>query len=169
MNVDYKKLGENEDILTFINEHWIVFLSPVSLYLVGNALGIFLAWLGIFSVGLYELTGLILSFIALLVLLVTQHWFFMALISLELSGWAVTSERIIDFSFLPYVRHDMLYINIRDINEIEKRQHGILRNILHYGDVEITLASSPKPILFRFFPFPGRFVDLVSRLQKGSR
>lgn len=169
MSVDYKKLGENEDILTFINEHWVVFLSPISLYVIGNALGIFLAWLGIFSLGLYEFTGLILTFIALFVLLLTQHWFFMALIALELSGWAVTSERIIDFSFLPYVKHDMLYINIRDINEIEKRQRGILRNILHYGDVEIILASSPKPILVRFLPFPGRFVDLVSRLQKGSR
>ncbi len=164
MNFDFKKLSENEAVVSVLGDHWVVFLSPFSLYFVGNALGVFLLML---SGNLEGLMSVIFCSLSMLVLLVTQHAFFIALISLELSTRALTSERVIDFSFLPYVRHDMSYINIRDIKEVEKKQRGILRNLLHYGDVEIVLTSSSKPILFRSLPYPGRFVDLVSRLKRG--
>lgn len=168
MDFDLKTLDEHEELLGFVNEHWIIFLMPIGMYLVGTTLGVFLAWLGFTYVGDYQAMSLVLAFIGLGVTLVVQHGFFMALLSLELSGWAITSQRVIDFTFLPYVRHDMMYLSIREINQIEKKQRGILKNLFHFGEVEILLSSSPKPLLFKYVPFPGRFVDLVSRLQKGS-
>lgn len=169
MKMNIQKLAENEELLTFFNEHWMIYMTPIFMYLVGTGLGLFLGWLGFVAVGLSSWIGMGIVLLSLLVLLVTQHWFYIALISLELSGWAVTGHRIIDFQFLPYVRHDMMYISIQDINEIEKKQHGLIKNFLHYGEVEITLASSPKPIVFKYLPYPGRFVDLVSRLKKEVR
>jgi hypothetical protein len=153
---------KDEKLIKLINEHWMILISPFSLYALGLALGGFLFWL---SDNLHDLAhpaAMVLAFVAYFVLLITHHWFFIYLLSLELSGWAITQKRIIEFQFLPYVRHDMIYINIDDVTESEKRQHGVLKNLFHYGEVELNLASSGETIEFRYVPYPGIFVEKIS-------
>lgn len=159
-------LTDEEHCLFFTDEHWIILLRPMLMYLVGTLLSGFLFWLGSGFIERSQNLGLLLVFVAFFNLLITQHSFFLYWISLNVSGWAVTTQRIIDFNFLPYIRHDMVYISIKDVTEIEKHQHGIIKNLLHFGEVELNMASSQKSMVFKWVPFPGRFVDLVSRLQK---
>lgn len=159
-------LTDEEHCLFFTDEHWMILLRPVLMYLVGTLLSGFLFWLGSGLIEESRNLGLVLVFVAFFNLLVTQHSLFLYWISLNVSGWAVTTQRIIDFNFLPYIRHDMVYISIKDVTEIEKHQHGIIKNLLHFGEVELNMASSQKSMTFKWVPFPGRFVDLVSRLQK---
>ncbi len=159
-------LTDEEHFLYFTDEHWVVLFRPVVLYLVGTLLSGFLFWLGLSFFEQSQTLGLIVIFVAFLNSLVTQHGFFLYWISLNVSGWAITTQRIIDFNFLPYVRHDMMYISVKDVTEIEKHQRGIMKNMLHFGEVEMNLTSSQKSIVFKWMPYPGRFVDLVSNLQK---
>ncbi len=159
---------DNEPLLLILQEHWMVFLLPFSLYLVGLALGIFLFWLGNNLHELAHPAAMVVIFISYGVVLVAHHWLFLYLISFQVSGLAVTPSRVIDFRFFPYVRHDMAYINIREINEIEKHQHGLIKNLLHYGEVELNLSANHRTVEFKFVPYPGRLVDLVSRLSKGN-
>ena len=156
----------HEKLLLLINEHWMILLRIFLLYLLGLCLSGFLFWLGD---NLHELAhplAMALLFLAYLVLLVSHHWFFIYVLSLELSGWAITEKRVIDFQFLPYVRHNMSYINIQEITESEKHQQGLIKNLLHYGDVELNLSASRQSILFKYVPYPGVFVETLSRLQK---
>jgi hypothetical protein len=158
-----------EPLLMLLHEHWMVFLLPLSLYLVGLSLGAFLFWLG---TNLHELAhpaAMVVTFIAYGTILIAHHLLFLYLLSLQLSGLAVTKRRIIDFRFFPYVRHDMSYINIQEINEIEKHQRGLIKNLLHYGEVEMNLPTSYQTLEFKYVPYPGRLIELVSRLQKSEK
>lgn len=162
------KLNQEEEVLLFTEEHWVVFLKILSLYLIGVFLSVFLLWMGASFYPQAELLGLGLFFLGYFTLLVTHHWAFIYIFSARLSGWAVTDKRIIDFNFMPYVCHDMTYLSIKDVNEIEKHQRGLIKNFFHYGEVEINVTSGQKPILFKYVPYPGRFVNLVSNLQKDA-
>lgn len=156
----------HEKLLLLINEHWMILLRIFFLYLLGLGLSVFLFWLGD---NLHELAhplAMTLLFLGYFVLLVSHHWFFMYVLSLELSGWAITEKRIIDFQFLPYVRHNMAYINIQEITESEKHQQGLIKNFFHYGEVELNLSASRQSIVFKYVPYPGVFVETLSRLQK---
>lgn len=161
-------LTDEEHLLYFTDEHWAIMLRPVAMALVGVLLSGFLMWLGLGFFERSQLLALIFVFAGFFTLLVTVHAFFLYWISLCLSGWAITTQRIIDFNFLPYVRHDMRYISIKDVNELEKHQRGLFKNMFHFGEVELNVASSQKSIVFRWVPYPGRFVDLISNLQKSE-
>lgn len=158
----------DEKVLLFVNEHWMIMLRIFLLYIVGFALAALLFWLGH---GLHErsqATSLSLVGLSYFVLLVVHHWFFMYLLSLELSGWVITEKRIIDFQFLPYMRHNMNYLTIAEITESEKRQQGLLKNLLHYGEVELNLSASRQTIEFKYVPYPGVFIETLSRLQENK-
>lgn len=157
-----------EHLLLILQEHWMVFLMPFSMYFVGLALGVFLFWLGNNLHELAHPAAMVVIFIAYGTILMTHHWLFLYLLSLQLSGLAVTKRRIIDFRFFPYVRQDMTYINIHEINEIEKHQRGLIKNLLHYGEVEMNLSTSHLTLEFKYVPYPGRLIELVSQLQKGK-
>lgn len=159
-------IPNREKLLLLINEHWMILLRIGLLYLLGLSLSVFLFWLGDELHELAHPLAMGTLFVAYLVLLVSHHWFFMYVLSLELSGWAITEKRIIDFQFLPYVRHNMSYINIQEITESEKHQQGLVKNFLHYGEVELNLTASREPIHFKYVPYPGVFVETLSRLKK---
>ncbi len=160
------KILENEQVHVFAREHWMSLLTIFSLYLVGVSLSLVLLWLGNGFLEKNVIVGLSFCFVAFLVLLVSHHWIFIYFLSHCLSGWAITDQRIIEFKFLPYVRHDMEYLSIHEVGEIEKHQQGLLKNFLHYGEVDINIASSQQTVKYFFVPYPGRFVDLVSRLKE---
>lgn len=168
MNTAVAHPDHEEELHLLCREHWMVFVNVFFLYGIGLLLGVVLFWLGNGFYAHNSWLGLSLLFAAFLVVLVAHHWLFMMVISSELSGWAVTSKRIVEFKFLPYVRHDMSYLSIHEVSEIEKQQHGLVKNFLHYGEVEINIATSQQTIKYHFVPYPGRFVDLVSRLEKGA-
>ena len=67
---------------------------------------------------------------------------------------------------VPYVRHDISFINIKEIHEIEKKKHGIWQNLLHYGNVEINLAARPDTIRIEHVPHSSDFVNLVHTIYK---
>lgn len=156
----------DEKLLLLVNEHWMILLRIFFLYLLGLAMSVFLFWLGHNLHGLGSQLGMGLILFAYLVLLVSHHWFFMYVIASELSGLAITEKRIIDFQFLPYVRHNMTYISIPEITESEKHQQGLIKNLLHYGEVELNLSASREPMTLKFVPYPGVFVETLSRLKK---
>lgn len=161
-------LQEGEVLIGVFQEHWALTLRYIGLYFAGLFLSGMLFW---FGWGLYFASptlGSVAFLCAYLALLVTHHWLFMYLLSLELSGWAITTRRIIDFHFLPYVEHDMRTISILEIKEMEKRQHGILKNLFHYGEVEVNLAANPEALIFRYVAYPGKFVHLLTLVQKQS-
>lgn len=166
MNTTVLQPDQEEELHLFSREHWMVFLNVFFLYGIGLLLGAVLFWLGNGFYAQSSVLGLSLLFTAFFVVLVVHHWLFMMVVSSELSGWVITNKRIIEFNFLPYVRHDMSYLSIHEVGAIVKQQHGLTKNFLHYGEVEINIATSQQTIKYHFVPYPGRFVDLVSRLEK---
>lgn len=161
-------IENQEKLVLVVHEHWMILVRIVLLYILATALAGFMMWAGFRLHTVNPSTGIATSILAYLILIAAQHWFFIYLISIGLSGWAITEKRVIDFQFLPYVRHNMSYINIDQITETEKDQQGVVKNLLHYGDVELNISASHDIIRFHYVPYPGIFVETLSRLQHRS-
>ena len=161
-------LQDGERLIHIFQEHWTKTLHYVELYLMGLFGAGVVVWVGAGMVNTAPVAGWIVLLFGYFSVLVVHHWLFIYLISLQISGWALTTRRIIDFRFLPYLEHDMTYITISEIKEIEKHQRGLLHNLLHYGDVEVNLAAKPESIVFHYVPYPGKLVHLVGLIQKGE-
>ena len=155
------RIDEDEAIITVIQDHWMIMAIPFLLYILGLALMVAVFFMGELFTDALSFLDPLLKLLSVLTLLVIHHWLFIYLFFWEVSGWVVTTRRLIGFSFLPYVRHDTNFIQIHEIHEVEKKKHGMLQNLLNYGTLEINLAASPDLVVIRYVPAPSEVVNLI--------
>jgi hypothetical protein len=67
------------------------------------------------------------------------------------------------------MRDDMVHIDISKINKIEKRKHGLIRNVLNYGIVQVELTNTQGMIELDNVPNPSKFVNKVEALKNSGR
>lgn len=162
-------LEESESIVAVIQDHWVVMIMPFLLYLVGWLLAVTLFFLG--DILALEIAFLdpIFKLLALLTVLAIHHWLFIYFFWWEMSSWIITTHRLIGFRFLPYVRHDTSFVMIQEINEIDKRKHGLIQNVFNYGTIQINLLAGHEMVLIEHVPNPSRMVNLVSALEEARQ
>lgn len=155
-------LDHKEKVMKVINDHWIVFMRPFFLYISGWILIIGFYFL---SFPLSPIPHSIVLFLDLLILWTIHHWLFIELFHQELSSLVVTDKRIIEFRFLPFLRKDITFLDIKKIKEIENHQKGLLKNILDYGDLTISLEGNER-IVFTNIPKPSHALNLIEAMSK---
>lgn len=162
-----KKLQE-EKLLLALNDHWIVVLRYVFVFLCGWLMFISIYFVG----GLFEARFPDLFFGLMLfgwiVLMLVMHWFFLQIIQWSLSNWFVTTERIVEFDMKPFTQSDFRTVKISEIHEIEKIKRGVVKNLLDYGEVIINVAAMPTALVFKHLPNPGGFVHLIESIRAGK-
>lgn len=161
----HPKLDEDEKLIVALQDHWVTMVIPVLVFLMGMGLS---AVIAVSAVGLFDaplFRGIALLF-SLGVGLIFTHWLFIYALEHEVSAWIVTSKRLILFQFLPYVRHDVSFVSISEMHEIDKRKHGLLQNLLNYGDVKIELAANPDAVILKYVPRTSAFVNLIETLHE---
>lgn len=99
-------------------------------------------------------------------LVVTHHFLFVRIFEWLLSNVFITTQLIIDLHFLSFVEDDVAYIEISKINEVEKRKHGILKNILNYGEVVLSVAGMGTNAILSYVKRPSRIVSLIQALKE---
>lgn len=165
-----KRLAEITDksaheVILHFNDHWIVIVRPVLGYLIGWGIFLFL-WFSanVLSEASQDLSTILRLFdFALLYFL--HHRLMIRLVDWEVSSWVITTELVIDFEDTLYLKNDVIFINISEIHEIEKKKHGFLSNFLDYGDVHINVPAAPYPIICRYIPHPDQFVNLIEGIR----
>lgn len=162
----HPKLDDNEQMVVALQDHWVTLVMPIFIYIVGTLLAVILGAIGVIFFPEQEVVKGLFILGATAVGLLFHHWLFIYLFEHEISAWIITTKRVISFSFLPYVKHDVSFIIISELHEIDKRKHGLLKNILNYGDVEINLAATPTPVIFHYVPRTSAFVNLLETLHK---
>jgi len=115
-----------------------------------------------------ELFQLLFYLISYIVFLVSFHYFFMLILQWLVSCIIITNKRIIELKYVPFVIDDINHVELNKINEIEKVKHGIIKNFLNYGEVNIIIAGVKDNISFRYVRRPSKFVNLIEaiKLQK---
>lgn len=162
------QLTEGEKFIIAIDDHWVSLFVPFLLFLLGWVMALFLSYCAWFIVQDHVFWSGLLYLIAICTSVVVSHWFFIYLFQWELSAWIITTRRIIDLRFLPYVRHDVGFTMINEIHDIEKHKRGLVKNLLDYGDIEVNLAAIPRSTIFTYVPKPSAFANLIQTIHKAS-
>jgi hypothetical protein len=164
---DFRRLEESEEVIVSLYEHWIVLFKPIFAFLLGT----FVFWFLLqFVDGLYEkgqdLFPLILNLVAYSSYLFLVHWVAIFIFQWSISDWYVTSKRLISFELLVLVKHDVTFVHLERIHEIEEIQHGLFANIFNYGDILLNLSALSTGKKLRYLPQPSKFIGLIEEVQK---
>lgn len=161
-------VNQEEHILLNIDDHWVILLRPIVFLLLGWILFAFLFFSADLATAVSPSVRSILHLLGFIILVITHHFFFLMLLQWKVSGLILTNKRILDVQFIPLIKDDIVHIDISKINKIEKRKHGLVRNILNYGDVQIELTNTQGAVELKYVPHPSRFVNRVEEIKSGS-
>ena len=161
--------SDDEKIIRDTQDHWIVVMRPLGVLFTGWAIFLTLFFSADYFGAVSGNARLIVHGIGFVALVIAHHFFFMLIIAWIASTLIITGKRLIEIRFLPFVEDDITHIDIRKINELDKKKHGLLSNILNYGDIEIKLENTAEKIIFRHIPRPSEFVNVIEQIKlKGS-
>ncbi len=160
-------MKEDLNIIANLNDHWIIMVRPIIEFVMLSSIGLSLLLISHFVMESQELF-LIFMFLGFTMISFEVHRLFMKLLEWEISSWIITTDYVIDFEKSFYHKSDATFVDIDKIEEIERTKHGFWANILDYGDITINVAASPKSIICRDLPNPGRWAEVIKAVQKGD-
>ncbi|MGE3278299.1 MAG: hypothetical protein AB7J40_00595 [Candidatus Altimarinota bacterium] len=161
---------KNEEHIIFnIDDHWVVLIRPLLFLLLGWVLFAVVFLSADLALSVSPLVRSILHLLGFIMLVVVHHFFFVMLLQWKISGLTLTNKRIIDVRFIPLIKDDIVHIDISKINKIEKRKHGLIRNLLNYGVVQVELTNTQGVIELENVPNPSKFVNRVEALKNSGR
>lgn len=165
MNLQDDQLERNEEIITVLQEHWIVLIMPIFVFIIGWFIFFLLFFLAA-SLRLFSPSAdVLILWLAFAVLLASIHFFFLFFIEYLISTVVVTNKHLIEIRFFPFFLDDVSYIEISQIHEIDKRKHGIIQNLLNYGVVCINIPRRNQTIIFQFVRYPSKFINLIEAIK----
>lgn len=156
----------DEEILSFARKHWVSLLPdiiPYALYI--SAIFVFLAIMSQF-----QLPSLGQSFFQLLVLLAfmitgfVTHRFFIHTINHFLTVMIVTNYRIVEINKTIILTDIKESIDMRKIQDIHYRQHGLFKNLLKFGELYIVMGNTENKIITQV-PNPDFFFRLLNSIK----
>jgi hypothetical protein len=161
---------KNEEHIIFsIDDHWVVLIRPLLFLLLGWILFAVVFLSADLALSVSPLVRSILHLLGFIMLLAVHHFFFAMLLQWKISGLTLTNKRIIDVRFIPLIKDDIVHIDISKMNKIEKRKHGLIKNLLNYGVVQVELTNTQGVIELENVPNPSKFVNRVEEMKNSGR
>lgn len=151
-----------EHTLAVSDEHWIKYVVPVviaTFLFAIAALLFFLAGLTAHHILWLSHTTYIA---ALLLFLVTYHWFFMTLLSESLDRIIVTNRRLMRVQYRLIFHEDILEISFEKMKTVDARKRGFLQNLLHYGTLYFETKLAAVPLV----PHPNRMARIIQEAMR---
>ncbi len=97
------------------------------------------------------------------------HSIFILILSWDLSRNVLTLHEIIDFQYVPFVKHDSSLIQIDQISNVDRYKHGLLANIFNYGEVRLNLSHGLESFHLHYVPHPAIFVRAIDEVMALQR
>lgn len=163
--MDLDKLEQSEDVILTIQEHWIWLLRPVFFLLLGGIIGFVFSLAGQLFAPTSELFQFLFYFLAFVVLTISIHFFFILILQWVISNIIITDKRIVEIKYAPFVIDDINHIEMTKINDVEKTKHGVLKNLLNYGEVNMSVAGMKNNVSFHYIRRPSKFVNLIEAVK----
>jgi len=150
--------GNGEKVIRVISEHWIKYVFPCFVF------GI----LGSVSALLFLLAGYTahhamwlshLSFIAaLLLFLLTHHWFFTKLLGETMTHVIITNRRVVWIHESIFQREHMVEYAYEKMKTVEAKKSGIVQTVLRYGTIAFESGAD-----IRYVPHPNHVAKEIEQ------
>ena len=151
---------EGARVILTLRRHIFVILLPLSLILVAACMPIFV-WVE-FS-GLLNARGLEAPF-----WFVTSLWYlicwlgaFYLLTMYLLNTVIITGERLIDNEQEGFFNRKISELHTHRVQDVSVHTLGIIKTLLHFGDIEVQTAAAEKQFIFRNIPDPEKVKDVI--------
>jgi hypothetical protein len=94
------------------------------------------------------------------------HRFFVHIYNYFLDVVIITNYRIVDLNKTIILRDTKEVIDLAKIQDVLKKQDGLIRNVLNYGKLTITLSSSSIIKTLHFVPNPDFHFRVINRKKR---
>lgn len=166
INRNFRGQQAAEKVLCFCRKHFIVLVRPFLLTAMIMGTLVFSIMLTLQLRGGEEWPWRLVLVGAFFTLTVAYHTFFLRLVQYYLEMFVVTNYRVIDLEKSVFIHDDKEMVDLHEIQDIKKNQDGVLANLLNYGDITITTASTISSMVLQKIPHPDYYLN---RINEGKR
>lgn len=168
-NRNFKGQQKHEVVLCFCRKHWIVLLPHfIGFFIFG------LAWLAfalfadkaVINEFMGQSTYQILALTALAGLTFYVHAFFLRIFNYYIQTMIITNFRVIHLEQTLFFTRNRDSIDIREIQDIVIQQKGILKTLLNYGEIIITLSSAHATKMLYYVPNPEYHFSKINKTKR---
>lgn len=160
----------DEEVVTFFREHWIKLLPELIIF--GAVVTVLTAFIFNFERIADASPSILVSRIILFLTVIAFgyfiHRFFWKIISYFLNTVILTNFRIVEVSkilFVIFVHDSQQTFDMKEIQDIQKKQDGFWKNILRFGTLIIMMSSSDIKTI-KYVPNPDYHFRLVNRIKR---
>lgn len=162
-NRNFKGQQKNEVVYCFCRRHWMVLIPNLVLFACAAGLtGAFFIYRGAIGPVFFKfgLPIIVLGFTYAL------HYFFLRILVYYLQILIITNFRVIQLDQTVYFSRARDSLDIAEIQNIEIHQKGVMKTLLGYGELVITLSSAHATKVFRYVPNPEYHFRKINKTKR---
>jgi hypothetical protein len=163
---DTNNILPTEELVLIRHRHWLSFFMPIFLSIVFGLGFVFLLFLAIYEASYSRSLAMFLFVLAFLGLNLVIHGVFGLIFTWQVSGYYITTERVLDFKIIPFVQNDVTVVKIANVYEVDKYEHGILAHLFGFGDIVVADLGSMHPMRLHSVPSPTTFIQKIKACQQ---
>lgn len=168
-NRHFKGQQKNEFVLAFTRKHWLVIIPHTLWILMLIAAPILIFWFRInynFSEFISPVAYRVISGLAIAAITYFLHMCFLRFFNYYLQTFIITNFRVVQLDQTLYFVRNRDSIDLREIQDIEIHQKGIMPTVCNYGELIITLSSAHATKHIPFMPNPEYFFRKINKTKR---
>ena len=158
----------NERLVRHTHWHWMKYARHAWAFMLFVVLGSFLCWAAWSLKSVSSPASIVVFFLGLTALLISEHWFFHAILGISTCDIILTNKRMLYLTHSLWLDDSSHEIELKQIKAVEVREHGILEHLFGYGELWFDTggsAASESHQTVSFVPKPREFSDKIAELM----
>lgn len=160
----FKGQQQHEYIACFCRKHWVALVPLGFEVLLFTILTITVAYVLTFLENEFLIQGTILIWVAVATFFL--HQFTLKLINYFLELLIITNHRVITLKKTLFLHNDRDAIDLAKMQDVIKTQSGLIKNILGYGEIIITLSGASITKHVMHVPNPEYLFRKINELKR---
>lgn len=169
-NKNFKGQQKHEHVLCFSRKHWIVLFPHIIGFMLIISGLIAFTTLGLrqnLETFISPIAYKIVAFGALVVLTYYFHRFFVRLFNYYLQTIIVTNFRVVCLEMTLYFNNVRDSIDLHEIQNVIIQQEGILKTLLNFGEITVTMSSSSNATkVLHYVPNPEYYFRKINKSKR---
>lgn len=145
-NLNFKGQQKAEEVLCFCRKHWIVLVPHFigfAVFLIATSVFLIIAPTGFLDSLLEFVSYKAIAFLIVVGITYYIHSFFKRLFNYYLQIFIVTNYRIVNLDQTLFFKRVRDSLDLSEIQDVQINQNGIIKTLLDYGELIITLSAGP--------------------------